>query len=229
MNATGPTHGRAGRRGAFTLMELLIVVAIIAILAAIAIPNFLDAQVRTRVNRCAQDMQLLADRLDAYAVDQGDLPPNAVAPQAAPAEGLAGAPPPPGPVGPPALGSSGYRSFGPSKNANDWTTFQDSNYPALCRLTTPVAYLGRLPTDSFADNRGTVLVYWRLEPADAAAWPGVRAIILSVGPDADWSVSKANRVRESILYDPTNGTNSAGDLILTIPYNAEFSNVAGEN
>ncbi|MCL5269747.1 MAG: prepilin-type N-terminal cleavage/methylation domain-containing protein, partial [bacterium] len=36
---------------AFTLIELLIVVAIIAILAAIAVPNFLEAQVRAKVSR----------------------------------------------------------------------------------------------------------------------------------------------------------------------------------
>ena len=41
---------RANLRG-FTLIELLIVIAIIAILALIAIPNFLEAQTRSKVSR----------------------------------------------------------------------------------------------------------------------------------------------------------------------------------
>lgn len=55
----------------FTLIELLIVVAIIAILAAIAIPNFLQAQVRAKVSRSEAELQSLATALEAYCVDNG--------------------------------------------------------------------------------------------------------------------------------------------------------------
>jgi len=61
---------------AFTLIELLIVVAIIAILAAIAVPNFLEAQVRAKVSRAMADMRSIATGLEAYAVDSNKYPPN---------------------------------------------------------------------------------------------------------------------------------------------------------
>ncbi len=53
----------------FTLIELLIVVAIIAILAAIAVPNFLEAQVRAKVSRCKADQRTMATAMEAYFVD----------------------------------------------------------------------------------------------------------------------------------------------------------------
>ena len=62
------------RRQAFTLIELLIVVAIIAILAAIAVPNFLEAQTRSKVSRVKADMRSVATALEAYAVDNNSYP-----------------------------------------------------------------------------------------------------------------------------------------------------------
>jgi prepilin-type N-terminal cleavage/methylation domain-containing protein len=59
---------------AFTLIELLIVVAIIAILAAIAIPNFLEAQTRAKVSRIKSDFRSLATALEAFAVDNNTYP-----------------------------------------------------------------------------------------------------------------------------------------------------------
>jgi len=56
-------------RKGFTLIELLIVVAIIAILAAIAVPNFLEAQVRAKVSRTHNDLRALAVAEEAYWVD----------------------------------------------------------------------------------------------------------------------------------------------------------------
>ncbi|MDX1972194.1 MAG: prepilin-type N-terminal cleavage/methylation domain-containing protein [Candidatus Sumerlaeia bacterium] len=58
----------------FTLIELLIVVAIIAILAAIAVPNFLEAQTRAKVSRAASDMRTLDTALAAYFVDNNKYP-----------------------------------------------------------------------------------------------------------------------------------------------------------
>jgi prepilin-type N-terminal cleavage/methylation domain-containing protein len=57
------------RAPGFTLIELLIVVAIIAILAAIAIPNFLEAQMRAKVSRAKADLNSLATAMESYAID----------------------------------------------------------------------------------------------------------------------------------------------------------------
>jgi len=58
----------------FTLIELLIVVAIIAILAAIAVPNFLEAQTRAKVSRVVGDLRAVATGLETYKIDTNHYP-----------------------------------------------------------------------------------------------------------------------------------------------------------
>ncbi len=59
----------------FTLIELLIVVAIIGILAAIAVPNFLNAQVRAKISRAVSDMKTTQTALEMYRLDHNAFPP----------------------------------------------------------------------------------------------------------------------------------------------------------
>ena len=61
-------------RRAFTLIELLIVVAIIAILAAIAVPNFLEAQTRAKVSRAMADLRTITVALESYRIDTKQYP-----------------------------------------------------------------------------------------------------------------------------------------------------------
>jgi prepilin-type N-terminal cleavage/methylation domain-containing protein len=57
------------RNSAFTLIELLVTVGIISILATIAIPNMLEAQVRSKVSRAKNDLRTIATGLEAFHAD----------------------------------------------------------------------------------------------------------------------------------------------------------------
>ncbi len=63
-------------KSGFTLIELLIVVAIIGILAAIAVPNFLNAQLRAKIAKAESEERSIGLALEAYHLDQNLYPPT---------------------------------------------------------------------------------------------------------------------------------------------------------
>lgn len=68
-------------KSAFTLVELLVVVAVLAILAAIALPNFHEAQTRSKVSRAKADMRSITTALEAYHADNNRYPPSTLVPR----------------------------------------------------------------------------------------------------------------------------------------------------
>ena len=61
-------------RKGFTLIELLIVIAIILILIAIALPNFLEAQIRARVTKSNGEIRTYITALESYFIDWNVFP-----------------------------------------------------------------------------------------------------------------------------------------------------------
>lgn len=188
---------------AFTLIELLIVVAIIAILAAIAVPNFLEAQVRAKVSRTKADMRSEVTALESYRIDYNHYPPD----------------------------------FG-ADEARSWA-----------KLTTPIAYITSIVGDPFkqpnhpmANQRGDRVkdlprAYLNPEQSNSMREPAEADNfyfgIVSSGPNNffDWGqrtpaydyshlVAPSNVVdAPAMIYDPTNGTVSDGDIFRTNLYN----------
>ena len=148
-----------------TLIELLIVMAVIAILAAIAVPNFLEAQVRSKVSRVKSDHRSMATAIESYYVDNNAYPVNA--------EIL-------------------------------WQG--------------PVKYMSSPFSDPYADVRGTT---FRYKSGDEAVRIAREAGFLPEGysmhPDSFWLVYSIGPDTTdnggTLIYDPTNGTISPGDII----------------
>jgi type II secretion system protein G len=194
------------RRG-FTLIELLIVVAIIAILAAIALPNFLEAQARAKVSRTMADMRSLSTAMLAYATDNNEYPI---------------------PSGKQYIGFLMQYDTG-------------GNYAGRL-LTSPIAYISSIPVDIYNSDIYTggfrsyrqVAVVASIKKlgvvnAQFNAWFQEMRILTGMFPTTlDWSMESAGpdltwwdasefgpRNPNRFIYDPTNGTLSQGQLVLT--------------
>jgi prepilin-type N-terminal cleavage/methylation domain-containing protein len=220
----------------FTLIELLIVVAIIAILAAIAIPNFLEAQTRSKVARVKSDQRTLSTALEAYYIDNNAYPAQA----SAGADGIFnvysgymdGTTPPPG------FGQAAMTKDSCLAKMSSFRIKADQN-DQLQTLTTPTAFLSAYLADPFADTKGACFAYSALAVNGGSGW-----IIWSYGPNLDenkpWGTLKHGGeitlrdsgqgfpvVEETFFnpnetipgvkliestYDPSNGTTSNGDV-----------------
>ena len=207
------------RRG-FTLIELLIVVAIIAILAAIAVPNFLEAQTRSKVARVKADMRTIATAFEAYTVDYNEVPHRGNVNFG--------------------LYDQGFLDIQPfNPHVPSWMLFLP---PHL--LTTPVAYITSVPYDPFNSSAfrnfmklagaplfdaGLVGLMVQVAPLKGlpfpellpslglgdqpwANWPGGKFnwCLMSTGPSLWFDV---NYSWGTYYYDPTNGSVSRGDIL----------------
>ncbi|MBN1475377.1 prepilin-type N-terminal cleavage/methylation domain-containing protein [Candidatus Sumerlaeota bacterium] len=191
-----------GRKHAFTLIELLVVVAIIAILAAIALPNFLEAQTRAKVSRARSDIHAIVTAVETYRVDWNSYPTYHYTDFMTPNPGI---------------------EFHIGGRVPDWGE-PDPDWDGRIPITTPVAYLTVFPLDPFTPYRGGVprevreylYVSWDYAVRQTTN-PTYRNVFVfaeqvygpyrlhSRGPDLDAPDS-------GLPYDPTNGTLSQGDI-----------------
>jgi len=203
------------------------VVAIIAILAAIAVPNFLEAQTRSKVSRARADLRTMATALEAYHVDNNNYPfPH---------------------------GAATARNPNGSQAQDGHGVFRNYGFATVPpEITTPIAYLTTVMADTFKQGRvhevrradGSLLpglapnpyntgnpfdmtfVYhpvqhwvnilgqafdWTSDDlADYGSWR-----MFSIGPDGYYNAVGTGDRTMGWIYDPTNGTVSSGMIIRT--------------
>jgi len=180
------------RERAFTLIELLIVVAIIAILAAIAVPNFIEAQTRSKVARTKNDLRCFATALESYRMDFTRYPPYGTIPIVFTPQTEAQIIEPRFITTPVAYltGSGSFFDVFSSQAADQWYS---RNYQYV----------------NFDDVRYKDMTY-------VHEWYGEWRIT-SAGPDRLYFNALFNNasVFGVISYDPTNGTMSVGDIYRT--------------
>lgn len=182
------------RSQAFTLVELIVVVAVIGVLTSIAVPNFSEALVRSKVARVQSDLKALSTSVEMYRMDNGTVL--------------------------------------PVKGA-----FDPAYVERLRPLTTPIAYMGQLPTDPFQPmespymfdedeahrRENQMYVYNRGDAENGGSQMqdegnyGFAWSIASTGPDHHlkypyYFYPKGFVMPEWYIYNPSNGIISGGEI-----------------
>ncbi len=218
----------SGPKG-FTLIELLIVIAIILILISIALPNFLEAQARAKVARADADLRGIATALESYVLDYKKYPvwPSRMgllsfATRNDPFQGFT----PPSLTTPNKYLNSLPRDLFMSSPGPEARVRADINHINLLGLYIYDSHSNWKKGWPGGEDGGVVWERW--------AGPRFRWIMASVGPDGSSMIPNnygptnnitevfQNRVGGSVVginmyYSPTNGSRSAGDLILVGP------------
>jgi len=207
----------------FTLIELLIVVAIIAILAAIAVPNFLEAQIRAKVSRALSDMRTIATGLETYAVDHMYYPPARINGQnldlvlserinrlTTPIAYLVSLP---ADIFPPMRGWNGKKDL-VNLQLRSFDTYDYFDARSDWDEDMRSKAEGGEGTDS---TRGC---QWRLASSGPDLW-GAFGIVW--GPRLSEQDTPVGKAQEGVDYDSTNGTVSNGDVVRSGPRVREWN------
>ncbi|MCG3199694.1 MAG: prepilin-type N-terminal cleavage/methylation domain-containing protein [Candidatus Omnitrophica bacterium] len=222
---------------AFTLIELLIVIAIILILIAIALPNFLEAQERARITKAKAVLRTNETGAMAFFTDNqffysdfNDPPKRKTRNRGSSVLNV------PCPLNEPPPGS--VRSKGGLEFINDAGGLPGEyqlkyNGPGLhCPLTSPVRYVEldatREPWSDGSVSMGYDTLYFGdNSPEDIR---GIRlGVYFASGPDKitghregncpAWKGCPPCDPGKAMVFNPTNGTKSCGDLWVVVTTN----------